>query len=86
MGSLQAAPAQARPLSGQPAPSGPLPSALQLLLGFLEALGLSKPHLAGFSLGGCIALKLAADHPEAVGKVGCDAAASAARSPLRAAL
>ncbi|KAL4425282.1 hypothetical protein ABPG75_009298 [Micractinium tetrahymenae] len=46
-----------------------MPVLSELTLGFLKALGLHKPHLAGFSLGGCIALKLAAEHPEAVGKV-----------------
>lgn len=44
------------------------PPPLQFALGFIKALGLRRPHLAGFSLGGCIALKLAAEHPEAVGK------------------
>ncbi|KAL4435645.1 hypothetical protein ABPG77_002608 [Micractinium sp. CCAP 211/92] len=46
-----------------------MPVLAQFALGFIKALGLRRPHLAGFSLGGCIALKLAAEHPEAVGKV-----------------
>ena len=36
------------------------------MAGFLQALGISKAHLIGYSLGGGVALHLAAKHPELV--------------------
>jgi pimeloyl-ACP methyl ester carboxylesterase len=36
---------------------------------FIQALGLQKTDLAGWSMGGWIALKLAADHPEMVDRI-----------------
>ena len=36
---------------------------------FIQALGLQKPNVGGWSMGGWIALKLALDHPEAVNRV-----------------
>lgn len=39
-------------------------------LAFLDALGLLRPHLLGFSLGAFFALSLLARAPERVGKVG----------------
>lgn len=41
----------------------------QATLALLDALNLTRPHIAGLSLGACVALKIAADHPERVGKV-----------------
>lgn len=43
-----------------PLPGTPTPSALaQVVAGFLDALGLGRPHIAGNSLGGWVALELA---------------------------
>lgn len=44
-------------------------SHLQATLGMYEALNLTRPHVAGWSLGACAALKLAALHPDRVSKV-----------------
>lgn len=41
----------------------------QALLGFVDALHLGRPDLAGWSLGACLALKLAAQHPQRIGRV-----------------
>ncbi|GAW48681.1 MULTISPECIES: alpha/beta fold hydrolase [unclassified Nocardioides] len=46
-----------------------LPDYLEHLLGLLDTLGLEKVHLNGESLGGWIAVKFAAEHPERVLKV-----------------
>lgn len=39
------------------------------LLGFIDALGLDKPHLIGNSLGGAVALRMALEAPAKIGKV-----------------
>jgi pimeloyl-ACP methyl ester carboxylesterase len=39
------------------------------LLGFLDALGVDRAHLVGNSFGGAIALRIAARHPERVGRL-----------------
>ncbi|SFQ39888.1 2-hydroxy-6-oxonona-2,4-dienedioate hydrolase [Geopseudomonas sagittaria] len=39
------------------------------LLGFLDALGIPRAHLVNQSLGGCVAIRFAADHPERVGRL-----------------
>lgn len=44
-------------------------SHLQAALGLYDALNLTRPHVAGWSLGACAALKLAALHPDRVSKV-----------------
>jgi pimeloyl-ACP methyl ester carboxylesterase len=41
----------------------------QVVTDFIEALGLQKPDLGGWSSGGWIVLKLAMDHPEMVDRV-----------------
>lgn len=41
----------------------------QATLGLMDALNLTRPHVAGWSLGACAALKLAAHHPDRIGKV-----------------
>jgi 2-hydroxy-6-oxonona-2,4-dienedioate hydrolase len=46
-----------------------LPDYVGHLLGLLDALGLEKPHLNGESLGGWVAVKFAATHPDRVGKL-----------------
>jgi 2-hydroxy-6-oxonona-2,4-dienedioate hydrolase len=42
---------------------------IQHLLGLLDALGIERTHLSGESLGGWIAVKFAAQHPERVNKM-----------------
>jgi 4,5:9,10-diseco-3-hydroxy-5,9,17-trioxoandrosta-1(10),2-diene-4-oate hydrolase len=52
---------------------------------FLDALGITRAHLIGNSLGGQSALKLAIDHPEQVGRivvVGSNAISRSAFSPM----
>ncbi len=39
------------------------------LLGFMDALGIRRAHLINQSFGGGVALRLAADHPERVGRL-----------------
>ena len=39
------------------------------LLGFMDALGIARAHLVNQSLGGGVALRLAADHPERVARL-----------------
>jgi 2-hydroxy-6-oxonona-2,4-dienedioate hydrolase len=39
------------------------------LLGLLNALGIERAHLNGESLGGGVAVKFAAEHPERIGKL-----------------
>ncbi|WP_298197566.1 alpha/beta hydrolase [Novosphingobium sp.] len=41
-----------------------------ILREFLQVLGLERPLVVGHSLGGAVALKLAIDHPDAVGGLG----------------
>ena len=50
-----------------PCPPHPL---LQSTLAFISSLNLTRMHVAGWSLGACAALKLAAFHPDRVSKVG----------------
>lgn len=38
-------------------------------LGLIDALGVSRAHLLGYSIGGCIALEMAAKRPESVAKL-----------------
>ena len=45
---------------------GGLDELTEVTAGFLAALSLSRVHLIGHSLGGAIAIRLAADHPEVV--------------------
>lgn len=39
------------------------------LIGFMDALGIERAHLSGESLGGWVAIKFAARHPERVGRL-----------------
>ncbi|MBH3426431.1 alpha/beta fold hydrolase [Pseudomonas alkylphenolica] len=39
------------------------------LLGFMDAVGIARAHLVNQSFGGGVALRLAADHPERVGRL-----------------
>lgn len=39
------------------------------VVGFMEALGIAKAHLVGNSFGGAIALRIASQHPDQVGKL-----------------
>jgi pimeloyl-ACP methyl ester carboxylesterase len=56
--------------AGTPAIDAPLlPAAEQQLSGYIAAHGLDKPAVIGHSMGGWLALKLAADHPRQVGRV-----------------
>jgi pimeloyl-ACP methyl ester carboxylesterase len=41
----------------------------QLVADFIQAIGLQKPNVGGWSMGGWIALKLALDHPDMVDRV-----------------
>ncbi|KAL4419861.1 hypothetical protein ABPG75_006959 [Micractinium tetrahymenae] len=54
----------------QPRSSSITPAVLEeATLAFIDALNLTRPHIAGLSLGACVALKIAADRPDRVGKV-----------------
>jgi len=56
--------------AGVPAIQGPLlPAAGQQLSGYIAANKLDRPVVIGHSLGGFIGMKLAADHPEQVGRL-----------------
>jgi pimeloyl-ACP methyl ester carboxylesterase len=56
--------------AGQPAIEGPLlPQVTQQLADYIAANRLGKPVVIGHSLGGYVALKLAIDHPEQVGRL-----------------
>jgi 2-hydroxy-6-oxonona-2,4-dienedioate hydrolase len=46
-----------------------LPAYVEHLAGLLDALGIDKVHLNGESLGGWVAVKFAAAHPDRVGKL-----------------
>lgn len=39
------------------------------LVGLMDALGITRAHLVNQSFGGCVALRLAADHPQRVGRL-----------------
>ncbi|THG85317.1 alpha/beta fold hydrolase [Pseudomonas sp. A-1] len=39
------------------------------LLGFMDELGIARAHLVNQSFGGCVAIRLAVDHPERVGRL-----------------
>ncbi|EXF45032.1 alpha/beta hydrolase fold family protein [Pseudomonas sp. BAY1663] len=39
------------------------------LLGLMDALGIARAHLINQSFGGCVALRLAVDHPQRVGRL-----------------
>jgi pimeloyl-ACP methyl ester carboxylesterase len=41
----------------------------QLVADFIQSLGLQKPDIGGWSMGGWVVLKLAADHPDLVDRV-----------------
>ena len=41
----------------------------QMVADFIQSLGLQKPDVGGWSMGGWIVLKLALDHPETVDRV-----------------
>ena len=58
---------------------GPITPAVleEATLALFDALNLTRPHVAGWSLGAAAALKLAAHHPERVSKVRAAAAATA---------
>ena len=59
------------------------PIIAQDMAGFLRALGIEKAHLIGYSLGGGVALHLAAAHPELVKSIitiGCGGSADPAGS------
>ena len=49
--------------SSDPPPTFRLPDYADCLAGFIDALGLSRPHLLGLSFGGALALQLFALHP-----------------------
>ncbi len=44
------------------------PGAPQALVGLLDELNLSRPHLAGWSFGACASLKLAVEQPHRISK------------------
>ncbi len=48
--------------------TGRLPEQAEIVRRFIEALDLEKPLVVGHSLGGAIALTLAVEHPEALGR------------------
>ena len=50
-------------LSSDPPPGFGLPQYADCLAGFVEALGLGRPHVAGLSFGGALALELYRRHP-----------------------
>ena len=41
----------------------------QFVADFIQAIGLQKPHVGGWSMGGWVVLKLALDHPDMVNRV-----------------
>jgi pimeloyl-ACP methyl ester carboxylesterase len=49
--------------SSDPSPTFRLPDYADCLAGFIEALGLSRPHVLGLSFGGALALQLFDRHP-----------------------
>jgi pimeloyl-ACP methyl ester carboxylesterase len=56
--------------AGQPAIDGDLlPQVEEQLASYIQANKLSKPVVIGHSLGGFVAMKFAADHPDMVGKL-----------------
>lgn len=63
-----------------------LPPHSQVTMSFLDAINLTRPHVAGWSLGGAAALKLAAHQPERVNKVGSCGAAELKTAGATAAL
>lgn len=46
-----------------------IPGYVAHLIGYLDAAGIGRAHLIGESLGGWVAARLAADHPDRVGKL-----------------
>lgn len=44
-------------------------STMEAVVGAMDALGLDRPHVVGYSFGGAVALVLAATHPERVGRL-----------------
>lgn len=52
--------------TGKPDYRYEIPRYVEHLVGYLDALGIERPHLAGESLGGWVAGWLASDHPERV--------------------
>jgi pimeloyl-ACP methyl ester carboxylesterase len=55
---------------GSEAPEGLTPELLpRAVLGLMDRLGLGRAHLAGNSLGGAVAVMIAARHPERVGRL-----------------
>lgn len=46
--------------------TGRLPEQAEMIVGFIDKLGLEKPLLVGHSLGGAVALAVALDHPDKI--------------------
>lgn len=65
---------------GAPVPRGGIPEMMELLVKWLDALEIERPHLVGHSMGGQISIHLAAKRPERVSRL---VLASAAGVPRR---
>lgn len=53
------------------------------LLGFMDALGIRRAHLVNQSFGGCVAIRLAAEHPQRVASLQLIASQPVARGVLQ---
>jgi len=54
---------------GAPVPRGGIPEMMELLVKWLDALEIDRPHLVGHSMGGQISIHLAAKHPERISRL-----------------
>ena len=60
--------APGRGRSSDPPASFRLPNYADCLAGFIEAMGVSRPHVGGISFGGALALELYRRHPRVLGR------------------